>query len=89
MWNARRGWKSARVTTQGWAGLFTTAFRESRNAICSSTPRTRSFTLVDARRTALLGRPLWELVVGGPQLTAEEYVSCVAPLHRRDAAAVR
>jgi PAS domain S-box-containing protein len=77
-----------RVITQGWPGLFASAFSKSRNAmvLVDETRRIVDVNpafqrLVGARRSALIGRPLWELVVGGPLMTAEEWVAHLAQRH--------
>src|SRR4051812_4925495 len=63
----------------GWAGLFTAAFASSRNGMTLVDAQRRQvdvngafLNLVGYRRADLLGRPLWEIVAGGPLVTPAE-----------------
>ena len=75
-------------TTQGWAGLFATAFQQSRNAMVLVDEDRRIVDvnpafqrLIEARRDALVGHLLWEFVVGGPQFTPQQWAASVASQH--------
>ncbi len=64
----------------GWSGLFSTAFAQSRNAmvLLDSERRHRDangayLRLLGYRRDQLLGRPVWEIVQGGPAITQDEW----------------
>jgi PAS domain S-box-containing protein len=64
----------------GWAGLFWDAFKRSSNPMVLLDERRVHvevngpyLELLGYRRQALLGRPVYEIVVGGPALTAEEW----------------
>src|SRR4051794_33369905 len=87
----------------GWARLFKTAFDRSQNAMVLSDDRRHVVEvnraccrLVGYRRSQLLGRPLWELVVDGPVMTpgewrvaiAQEELVAEAELRRADGTAV-
>src|SRR4051794_38538190 len=70
----------ARASSNGWAGLFATAFKRSRNAMILVDAERRvvdvnpaMLKLVGYRRAELLGRPLWTLVAGGPLVTPAEW----------------
>jgi PAS domain S-box-containing protein len=67
-------------TEAGWPALFHSAFRQSRNpmALVDEARRTVDvngafLALLGHRREALLGRPISELVVGGPRMTDHEW----------------
>ena len=73
----------------GWPALFWTAFRQSQNAMVLVDSSRRHvevngayLNLVGYRRQELLGRPIYELIVGGPVLTEGEWQLM---LSRRDA----
>jgi DNA-binding CsgD family transcriptional regulator len=64
----------------GWPALFASAFRQSRNAMVLLDDQRRvvdanaAFVrLVGSGRSALLHRPMAELLVGGPLYTADEW----------------
>lgn len=64
----------------GWAGLFWDAFKRSSNAMvllderrCHVEVNGAYLELLGHRRQALIGRPVYEIVVGGPTVTAEEW----------------
>jgi PAS domain S-box-containing protein len=64
----------------GWPALFDSAFRQSRNAMVLLDERrlvvdanAAVLTLLGRRRGALVGRPAWELVAGGPLATDAEW----------------
>src|SRR3954454_2399947 len=66
----------------GWAGLFATAFKRSRNPMALVSAERRLLdvnpallSLVHRRRADMLGRPVWEFVAGGPLLSNEEWAS--------------
>src|SRR3954453_15475319 len=63
----------------GWSALFWKAFKASRNAMVLLDEERRHVAvnaaymeLVGARRTELLGRPVWERVVDGPVVSRGE-----------------
>ena len=69
----------------GWAGLFTSAFRKSRNAmVLLDDARTvvdvngACVKLFGYKRADLVGRPVWEIVAGGPIASPEEWADEVA-----------
>ena len=64
----------------GWSALFTSAFRQSRNAMVLLDERRRivdangaMVQLVGRARGTLTGRPIAEIVVGGPLVTDAEW----------------
>jgi PAS domain S-box-containing protein len=66
--------------TDGWPALFSSAFRQSRNAMLLVDERRRvvdvnaaCLRLVGSTREALVGHPLWELIAGGPLATESEW----------------
>ncbi len=66
--------------TDGWPALFASAFRQSRNAMMLVDEQRRvvdvnaaCLRLVGDGRDALVGHPLWELIVGGPLATESEW----------------
>jgi DNA-binding CsgD family transcriptional regulator len=66
--------------SEGWAGLFATAFKGSRNAMVLVDDERRHvevngayLALTRYPRTALIGRPLWEIVLGGPVYSEAEW----------------
>src|SRR3954454_18947236 len=65
---------------RGWSGLFWTAFKQSQNAMALIDEGRRHvevngayLALTGYRRLSLLGRPIHEIVVGGPRLTEAEW----------------
>jgi PAS domain S-box-containing protein len=69
----------------GWAALFWGAFKGSRNAMVLLDERRRHvevngayLKLVGLARDELIGRPVWDLVVGGPQLSEREWNETIA-----------
>src|SRR3954447_20596828 len=65
---------------EGWAGLFATAFRQSRNPMALVDDRRITIDangallrLLGRRRDAIVGHPTWEFVAGGPQMTPREW----------------
>jgi PAS domain S-box-containing protein len=63
-----------------WGALFSAAFTESRNAMALLDDQRRHVDVNGAYvkmlgypRRALIGRPVYEMVVGGPTITAEEW----------------
>lgn len=66
--------------SDGWAGLFWEAFRQSKNAMalldenrCHVDVNGAHLGLLGYQRGALIGRPASELVLGGPLLSASEW----------------
>jgi PAS domain S-box-containing protein len=66
----------------GWATLFAAAFRDSRNAMVLLDERRRHVDangayvqLLGYRRDDLVGRPIYELVVGGPSASPREWAA--------------
>jgi len=73
-------------TEPGWAALFWEAFTRSKNAMLLADDERRHvdvngayLTLLGYQRRDLIGRPIYELVVGGPLYTTSEWR---ALLHR-------
>jgi PAS domain S-box-containing protein len=70
----------------GWSGLFSAAFKQSRNAMVLLDERRRHvdvngayLKLVGYRREELIGRPIYELVPGGrPQMSPAEWAAALA-----------
>lgn len=69
----------------GWSGLFATAFERSRNAmlltdgkrvIVEANPA--FLTLLARKRGAVVGKPLYTFVAGGPLATGEEWADALA-----------
>ncbi|HET8951726.1 MAG TPA: PAS and helix-turn-helix domain-containing protein [Solirubrobacteraceae bacterium] len=66
----------------GWPRLFKTAFQRSRNAMLMTDEHREVLevngaflALVGRKHDALVGQPLWELVVDGPLLTEEQWAA--------------
>lgn len=64
----------------GWSGLFWEAFRRSKNPMvlldehrCHVETNGAYLQLLGYRRDALIGRPVYDLVVGGPSLNETEW----------------
>jgi PAS domain S-box-containing protein len=75
---------AAGVDASGWSGLFTTAFRQSRNAMALVDEERRHvdvngayLKLLGRRSDELIGRPIWEVVVGGPVLSEQEWAQAL------------
>jgi len=73
------------VATGEWAGLFASAFRQSRNAMvlldserCFVDVNGAYVTLLGYRRGELLGQPVFRFVVGGPLASRAEWRSKLA-----------
>ena len=71
--------------SEGWAGLFSTAFKGSRNAMVLLDDGRRYVDVNGAyvaqtgySRRELIGRPIWEVVVGGPVYSEEEWQADLA-----------
>lgn len=69
----------------GWAALFWSAFRGSRNAMVLLDGERRHveingayLRLLGYARDELIGRPVWELVEGGPRASAQEWDETIA-----------
>jgi PAS domain S-box-containing protein len=88
----------------GWAGLFWDAFKRSGNAMvllderrCHVEVNGAYLELLGHRRQALLGHPVYEIVVDGPVMTADEWRAVIrqdqfdgtADLWRADGGRVR
>jgi PAS domain S-box-containing protein len=70
---------------RGWTGLFSSAFTQSRNAMALVDERRRHvdvngayLRLLGYSRDRLLGRPIWELVRGGPQADEAQWAASLA-----------
>ena len=68
----------------GWAGLFRAAFKQSRNAMSLLDDHRRHVDVNGAMigllgypRAALMGRPVYEFIAGGPLLTHREWEEVV------------
>jgi PAS domain S-box-containing protein len=83
----------------GWQSLFLEAFRRSRNAMvllddrrCQVDVNGAYLQLLGYKRSELIGRPVYELVVGGPTVTARQWRALlgqsqftgIADVRRRD-----
>jgi PAS domain S-box-containing protein len=67
-------------TPEGWSGLFSSAFAQSRNAMvlldssrCQRDVNGAYLRLLGYPRAELIGRPIWEFVKGGPLATEEQW----------------
>jgi len=76
------------VDPNGWSSLFTAAFRQSRNAMALVDEERRHvevngayLKLLGRRSDELIGRPIWEIVVGGPVYTEKEWADALATRH--------
>jgi PAS domain S-box-containing protein len=70
------------ASPDGWSGLFSSAFSQSRNAmiLLDADRRQRDVNgaglrMLGYRRDQLVGRPIWDFVEGGPIATEEEWRS--------------
>ena len=73
------------MEANGWSGLFTVAFRQSRNPMALVDEERRHvdvngafLRLTGYKREDLIGRPIWEFVVGGPLMNQEQWVATLA-----------
>jgi len=73
------------VGANGWSGLFTVAFRQSRNPMALVDEERRPvdvngafLRLTGYKREELIGRHIWEFVVGGPLMTKEQWMATLA-----------
>jgi PAS domain S-box-containing protein len=71
--------------TDGWSGLFTTAFQQSRNAMVLVDERRVQvdangayLKLLGYRREQVVGVPIYRFVQGGPALSAGEWAAALA-----------
>ena len=69
----------------GWSGLFAAAFERSRNAMVLTDGQriivdsnAAFLTLLGRRRDAVVGRPMYAFVAGGPLATTEEWADALA-----------
>jgi PAS domain S-box-containing protein len=69
----------------GWSGLFATAFERSRNAMLLTDGRRRILdanpallALLGRQRDAVIGRPVYAFVAGGPLASDEDWASALA-----------
>ena len=69
----------------GWPALFSTAFKQSRNAMALVDDQRRHvdvngayLTLLGYATDDLIGQPVSRIVVGGPTLSAEEWTDQLA-----------
>jgi PAS domain S-box-containing protein len=72
----------------GWAGLFASAFRQSKNPMVLVDDERRIveanaafMRLLGRRRDAVVGRHLWEFTAGGPLVTPTEWRDTIAQGH--------
>lgn len=70
---------------EGWAGLFSTAFKRSRNPMLLLDDGRRHVEVngaylseVGYSRDELIGRPIWEIVIGGPKYSEEQWRAALA-----------
>src|SRR6185312_7143277 len=68
------------VRSEGWSGLFWSAFRQARNPMALVDAERfivevngNLIGLLGYRREQLLRRPIWDLVIGGPLLSPAEW----------------
>ena len=73
------------MNAQGWAGLFSMAFKSSRNAMVLMDDQRKIYDVNGAflkmlgyDRKTVVGRHAWEFVAGGPLLTPQEWADEVA-----------
>jgi DNA-binding CsgD family transcriptional regulator len=73
------------MSRDGWPGLFSAAFAQSRNAMalvdgrrCVVDVNGAYLRLLDRRRDALIGRPIGTFVEGGPLLTPSQWDAEIA-----------
>src|SRR4051812_31595973 len=71
--------------SEGWAGLFATAFKGSRNAMVLLDEGRRHVEVngaylaeVGYSRDELVGRPVWEIVIGGPKYSEAAWQAALA-----------
>jgi PAS domain S-box-containing protein len=69
----------------GWSGLFATAFKQSRNAMALVDGERRHvdvngayLRLLGYEKRALIGLPIYRLVAGGAQVSAQEWARALA-----------
>jgi PAS domain S-box-containing protein len=75
----------AATIPEGWAGLFSTAFRQSRNGMVLVDDARRHvdangayLKLLGRRKDAVLGRPVWDFVADGPVMSRREWAAALA-----------
>ncbi len=76
------------VEQEGWAGLFASAFKESRNAmVLLDSQRIQVdangayLALLGYRRDEIMGRPISEFVMGGPVMSAQQWARALTRRH--------
>lgn len=76
------------VEQEGWAGLFASAFKESRNAmVLLDSQRIQVdangayLALLGYRRDQMIGRPISEFVMGGPVMSAQQWARALTRHH--------
>jgi DNA-binding CsgD family transcriptional regulator len=76
------------VQDDGWASLFDAAFKRSRNPMVLVDERRHILDanpafvrLLGHRRPAIIGRPIWEFVDGGPLLSPSEWAGALGLGH--------
>jgi PAS domain S-box-containing protein len=72
----------------GWSGLFGSAFSQSRNAMVMLDVHRRHrdvngayLRMLGYRKEELIGRPVWEIVQGGPIASQEEWTGFLTQEH--------
>jgi PAS domain S-box-containing protein len=80
--------RTVSTARDGWAGLFSAAFRQSRNAMVLVDDQRRQvdangayLKLLGARRDAIIGVPISRFVAGGPVLSSREWAMALAKVH--------
>ena len=73
------------MAQDGWSGLFTTAFKQSKNAMALVDAQRRHvevnpayLRLLGYARDGVIGRPVYEFVVNGPLLSPERWTAALA-----------
>jgi PAS domain S-box-containing protein len=73
------------VPQEGWPGLFGAAFKRSQNAMVLLDDRRRQLEvngaylqLLGHKKEAVVGRPVYEFVVGGPRVSPQEWAALLA-----------
>ena len=89
MGDARATAPASAAPQEGWASLFASAFRDSRNAMVLLDDQRRHvdangayLQLLGYARADVIGRPIYDLVVGGPVLTQQEWAQVLGTEHQ-------